>query len=147
MFVRPMTLAAAVSVGILVYLILTVLVFQRVHRMIGVTAGIRAAPPSRPLVSGGRVNLGGRSMPLNAAITLASIAPTCWLVLTTLSTIRRRNRERLDQCLECGCPLTAKRGRCPRCGERYERNLAHEPRFPVHAVRVLPVRRRPRAAG
>ncbi len=117
---RPLTFVAALCVALLIYLTLTALVVQRLNRMIHVTLG--ASPSSTPLirVADGQVFILGHAAPLLAVIGTASIPPTWWLASVIYASKLRRTRERLGRCLECGLPLSAKRGRCARCGERFE---------------------------
>ena len=131
---RPMTLIAALCVAFLIYLIVTALIFQRVNRMIGVTVRIGANPqPDPPLVRvhDGKVSFLGFSAPLTAVIGATAVPPVWWLASTVYAANLRRTRERLGQCMACGEPLPKKRGRCRRCGERYERSLPREPLIPV----------------
>ena len=132
MTVRPMTLVATLCVAFLIYLIVIVLLFQRVNRMIGVTVRMGSSPHADPLVrvQDGKVSFLGHSAPLIAVIGTTSI-PIWWLASTMYAANLRRTRERLGQCVECGGPLRKKRGRCQRCGERYERSLPREPLMPI----------------
>ena len=137
---RPMTLIATLCVAFLIYLIVVVLLFQRVNRMLGVTVRIGSSPHADPLVriQDGNVSFLGYAVPLIAVIGTTSIPPVWWLASTMYAANLRRTRERLGQCVECGEPLLKKRGRCRRCGERFERSLPREPIVPViYGKRVL----------
>ena len=137
---RPMTLIATLCVAFLIYLIVVVLLFQRVNRMIGTTVTVARNPHADPVIriEDGRVSFLGRSAPLFAVIGTTAIPPVWWLASTVYAANLRRTRERLGHCMECGEPLRKKRGRCPRCGERYERSLPREPLVPmIQGKRVL----------
>jgi hypothetical protein len=134
-----MTLIATLCVAFLIYLIVIVLLFQRVNRMIGVTVRMGSSPHADPLVrvQDGNVSFLGHSAPLIAVIGTTSIPPLWWLASTMYAANLRRTRERLGQCVECGEPLRKKRGRCPRCGERYERFVHRPPPTPVEFQRTM----------
>lgn len=130
---RPLTFVAALSVALLVYLVFVVLIVGRLSRLVHVT-GVRAQPAAKPLVQGGRVNVFGYYVPWPVVAMAGSVAPTWWVTAGAFRVARRRRREQLGQCLDCGYQLTSKRGRCPRCGLRYELSvIIHAPRFPVPA--------------
>jgi hypothetical protein len=138
---RPMTLIATLCVAFLIYLIVVVLLFQRVNRMIGVTVRMGSSPQADPLVriDDGKIRFHGLSVPLIAVIGSTAIPPVWWLASTMYAANLRRTRKRLGQCVECGEPLRKKRGRCRRCGERFERSLPREPLIPVvYGKRAVP---------
>ena len=141
---RPLTLVAALCMALLIYLTLTALLVQRLNRMIHVTLG--ASPPSTPVihVADGQVFVLGQAASLLAVIGTASIPPTWWVASVIYASKLRRTRERLGQCFKCGLSLSAKRGRCPRCGERFDRSVMAEPRA---ADPVAFQKRRPQVTG
>jgi hypothetical protein len=136
---RLMTLITTLCVAFLIYLIVVVLLFQRVNRMIGVTVWIAPNPRADPLVrvQDGKVRFLGLSAPLMAVIGITTIPPIWWLASTLYAANLRRTRERLGQCVECGEPLPKKRGRCRRCGERYERFVHPPPPTAVEFQRTM----------
>jgi hypothetical protein len=62
-------------------------------------------------------NIGGRSlcMPLWLAFLVFSIAPSFWLA-RKVAEVRRRRRQRIGLCPNCGYDMSATPGRCPECG-------------------------------
>ncbi|MGB7158120.1 MAG: hypothetical protein WBD40_08645 [Tepidisphaeraceae bacterium] len=119
-----MTLIAALCVALLIYLAVVALVVQRINRMIHVTVGVSAGHRSTPTirVEDGQVHFLGRAIPLIAVISTTAIPPVWWLAATIYDSKLRRTREQFGQCLQCGQTISGKRGRCPRCGERFERS-------------------------
>jgi len=128
---RPLSIVAALSVVLLTYSVLVGVMLARINSWISCSYW-RIKPVSPPRFAGGYVWLFGTWVPLWLLISIASIAPALWIVVEVLRRVRRHNRERLGQCFDCGQPLPARRGRCPRCGLRYELVYYHgEPLFPV----------------
>ena len=130
MFRQPLTLAAALSMALLIYVAFIVLILQRIHSLMQ-WCMLTAAPASPPIFSNGWIRLFGFSVRFEMLVILGSIAPTWWLTSAVFRKVRRHNREKLGACLECGCPLPATRGRCLSCGTRYERIGRDQPSFPV----------------
>ncbi len=138
--IRPMTLIATLCVALLIYLAIVGLIVQRLNRMFFVTCLIGSSREPAPSVriEGGRVTFLGHSAPLIAVMGTAAIPPIWWLASTMYAANLRRAREQGGRCLECGEPLVKKRGRCPCCGERFERSLPRQPMIPViHGKRVF----------
>ena len=125
---RVSLLLSALSVAILIYLVFAILIYNRI---MGMTCVRRSGPPPVPLYQNGLVNLFGYQVRLELALMAASIAPCCWIVCSIFGAVRRRNRELLGECIECGFPLAGTRGRCPKCGNRYEVSARRRPAFPV----------------
>ncbi|HEV2296393.1 MAG TPA: hypothetical protein VGR35_21295 [Tepidisphaeraceae bacterium] len=132
---RPLTLVFA----LLIYLAIIGLLVQRLNRMIFVTVGISSTSQPEPIVrvADGQVILLGRPVPLVAVVGSAAIPLVWWLASVTYAANLRRTRERLGQCLECGQGLSAKRGRCPRCGERFECFVHVVPPTPAEFRRTM----------
>jgi hypothetical protein len=128
---RPLSIVAALSMALLTYATLVWLVLVKIRSWICLLyTGF--GPGSSPLISRGYISIFGAWVPVWMVICLASIAPTLWIIAAVLGRMRRNDRERMGQCLDCGEWLPARRGRCPRCGLRYERiHLRGEPLFPV----------------
>ena len=129
---RPFTLVAALCVALLIYVAIVALLVKRASRLIHVTV---AAPPARTIptigIEDGRVHVLGRSIPLVAVVGTTAVPPVWWFAAVVYDGRVRRTRERRGQCLVCGFALSGKRGRCPCCGERFERSLLPEPLTPV----------------
>jgi hypothetical protein len=85
----------------------------------------RSSPPFIAIANG-QVHVFGHTLPLTVVIAAAAILPIWWLAARMYDSNLRHTRERLGQCLECGQPLSGKRGRCPGCGERFERSCRLE---------------------
>jgi hypothetical protein len=121
---RIVTTIAALAVAFLIYGTLLVLLVQRMTAVLIVCdlrGTPRSAPPPPIRVVDGQVHVPGATVPLMTVIGAATVPPLWWLTATLYDAKVRRTRERLGQCLECGQPLSKRRGRCPRCGVRFER--------------------------
>jgi hypothetical protein len=125
-----MTTLAAISVALLIYAAFIGLIMSKLNSMIGVTIG---GPAPKPLYTNGNLNLFGWSVPIELVFIVGSLAPTLLVLQKVLTCVRRHNRKKLGQCVDCGYPLGGRRGRCPRCGLRYERSgrPAYSNLFPV----------------
>ena len=120
-----LTTIAALFVALMIYGALIVMLFQRMTSVLIVCTLQGTARSSPPLIAiaNGQVHVFGHTLPLTAVIAAAAVPPIWWLAARMYERNLRRTRERLGQCLECGQPLSGKRGRCPGCGERFERSL------------------------
>jgi hypothetical protein len=125
---RTTSAIAALIVALFVYGTILVLLFVRMTRVFIVCHFHGSAPPPPPpvvSVVGGQVHVFSVTVPLGVVIGTAAVPAVWWLTATLYDGRLRRDRERRGLCLECGGRLAGKRGRCPRCGERFERSLPH----------------------
>ena len=112
-----------------VYGTLLVLLVLRLTRMLIVCVLIgtpRKPPPLLISIADGQVYVLGHPIPLLAVVGAAAIPPLWWWAARVYDARLRGERERLGQCLECGRPLCGNRGRCPGCGDRFERSFVRE---------------------
>jgi hypothetical protein len=115
-------------VALTIYGVLLVMVAQRINRMLIVcvlTGSPRQTPPLT-WIADGQVHVLGQIVPLIAVIGASAIPPLWWWAARVYDQRLRRDRARLGGCLECGQPLAGQRGRCPECGERFERSGVRE---------------------
>jgi hypothetical protein len=117
---RPYTLATAIIIGLLVYGFLVGGTVRKIFRPFWMPAEYYKAhaggsnPPDDTI----RINVLGLPIPLSTLIAAALTLPGMAAFNDLAVWWRRRRRDRLNQCLECGHPIKVWRGRCPRCGER-----------------------------
>jgi hypothetical protein len=86
------------------------IVVRHIGAMIHACPTTAPPPPGVPIL-GVRVPV---SIILAAAVTML-VMP---LLAEFMTHLRRRRRDRNDQCLDCGYQLTTWRGHCPGCGVR-----------------------------
>jgi hypothetical protein len=121
---RSSILVTALAVGLLVYgFLLTATMRQALmtfcrpccmHSDPHTASGVARSTQNGPT----RIDILGVPVPLSTLIAAALTLPGMALTNDIVTWRRRRKRERLDQCLECGRPIRRFRGRCPGCGER-----------------------------
>jgi hypothetical protein len=95
---------------VLFYAIWVGVVADRISRMIHVTMIRVPRPPA------GDSRIFGIPLQLIVVLTLTFIGT--FIAAEIAVRMRRRRRQRLDQCVECGSPIRSWRGRCPGCGVR-----------------------------
>jgi hypothetical protein len=132
---RASILLAALSVGILIYFAFAVLIYNKVT---GWMCVLTSSPPTVPLDQNGLVNVFGYQIRCEFVVMVASLGPCCWIASAIFRSVRRRNRELLGECLNCGFPLQGMNGRCPRCLLRYEAAPRRRQGFPVKVQHANP---------
>ena len=128
------TLLAALAVALLVYVVMVGIVFVKIEQALH----IGMLPFSHPLRGDtcipSRSAMIARPPQVDARLywSLAGLAPALWVAWEVYRRARRRDRERLGLCVDCGTELPAeKRGRCPKCRRRYENRRPGRGAFPV----------------
>lgn len=108
------TVAITLATALLVYSIYVCLALRQIMRVTAcpvTTSAGRRIPP-------GYIECCGYLVPVWAVVLLWCILPGTWAVLEIYYKLRRRRRDKLDLCLECGYRLKSHRGHCPGCGVR-----------------------------
>jgi hypothetical protein len=119
----------AVSISLIVYALLSFGALRRtmlvlVKPIVSLAAHSRPAPPDDSIFGLSHVDLPshivvfGLPIPLSVLITAAMTMPALLIANDIAHWHRRRTRDRLGQCLDCGYQLTTHRGRCRGCGVR-----------------------------
>ena len=129
---RAVTSIIALCLALAIYGTLVALIIVRLNRML-IVCVLKGTPRSPlPIISiaDGQLQVFGHTVPLLAVIGSAAVPPLWWAAANFYDANLRRGREIRGECLHCGRPLKGKRGRCPRCGERFERAPARLPLNP-----------------
>jgi uncharacterized paraquat-inducible protein A len=140
---RAATLLAALSVALLVYVILVSVTFAKLRSSGMIHTGCSCTTSRAYMIAGRPVR---PSVPLWCWFSLGSLLPATWTAWQVHLRARRRNRERLGLCVDCGTELPReKQGRCPRCRRAYENRAPGRGAFPVlvrptHVTITSPVR-------
>jgi hypothetical protein len=104
---------AALGVALLIYAVMVGVILNRLVR-----CGISTSPVLTANRPPSGVTIFGLQIPLSCVIAAAVTMLAMPLIADFMTHLRRQRRARNDQCVDCGYPLTAWRGRCPGCGER-----------------------------
>jgi hypothetical protein len=139
MLSRSSILALVLAFALLVYGLLITATMRKAMRSLVVVGcihhhekeadtepfGIPAIPSPPP------ISIGGMQIPIANVIAGLMLIPGVCLTHDIATWRRRRRRERLNQCLQCGRPIQRFSGRCPGCGERIAPDRART----VHVLR------------
>jgi hypothetical protein len=141
MLSRSSILATVVALCLIVYGILTVATIRKSFRTFVVVIcchehhkEVDTEPYGLPLPTISKpapIIIFGVPVPISNVVAGLLIIPGVCITHDVATWRRRRRRERLRQCLECGHPLHSWRGRCPGCGVR----LGPDPGVKVHVLR------------
>ena len=107
---RVATIFAVLATACLFYYVAFLLIFIKIMSWCGFA-------PRRPTFPG-YVECAGYRIPWWAVVLLWSVLPGIWLGLHLSEKLRRRRRDKLGLCVECGCRIKVWRGHCPECGVR-----------------------------
>jgi hypothetical protein len=135
---RAATLLAALSVALLVYAVLIGIAVTKIRTAGLVQSHVRCSctSPRAYLIAGRPVQ---QSVPVWCWLCVGSMPFALWAAWDVHVRARRKTRERLGLCLDCGQELPReRRGRCPRCRLAYENRAAGRGAFPV-LVRPKPL--------
>ena len=128
------TICLALAFGLLIYAFIAGKTMVKISRHFIHVGGIHdqqrvsSAPARSDDVE--RINILGIPVPISVLIAGLLTIPAMLYANEFALWWRRRRRERLNQCVECGEPIRAFRGCCRRCGNRIGPDMQH-----VHTVR------------
>ena len=111
---RTPILVSALLISLVVYFVLFAYLCQRTISC----RLIASAPTAARRAPQGYVDVLGFPVAISVLVTLALTIPALLAANQFAVWHRRRTRDRLGQCLDCGYPLRTWRGRCPSCGVR-----------------------------
>jgi hypothetical protein len=117
------TLLAAFAVALLVYVVMVGIVFVKIRQALHIDI-VRFSHPLRGdtcIPSRGVMIARPPQVDRRLYWSLGALVPALWVAWEVYRRTRRRDRERLGLCVNCGTELPeAKHGRCPKCRRRYE---------------------------
>ena len=129
LFKRPLTLAAAIAIGVIVYFVLVAGAIRKLHNELRWGCTLQVSGPA-----GGGVRPSGPSTGIGefeiVLIAVGSISSVFLVVCFGVSLYLRVHRKRAGYCSQCGTYLDGGM-RCLSCGTRVQYRDRDEPRFPV----------------
>ena len=118
----PSIVAMALAIALLVYSIIVTGLLHRISVRLIQPMHLTVGPPyfNAPAREEQRdhIEILGVRIPFADVMTACLMIPALCLAHDFFTWKRRRRRERLNQCMECGHPIRRFSGRCPCCGVR-----------------------------